>query len=67
MDFYWSLFCIWKLAIEIEKLFDANVVDLDMFINYLLDGMDLLPTILLLCEDNVHIIVGYCNFFVNLL
>jgi hypothetical protein len=36
---------MWQLAIETEKLFDATVVDLDVSINYLPDGMDPLPTI----------------------
>jgi hypothetical protein len=33
------------LAIETEKLFDATVVDMHVSINYLPNGMDLLPTI----------------------
>ena len=37
--------CVWQLAIEIEKLFNATVADLDVSINYLPNGMDPLPTI----------------------
>ena len=33
------------MVIETEKLFDATLADMHVFINYLRNGMDLLPTI----------------------
>ena len=45
IEFYSSLFYIWQLVIETKKLFNDIVVDLDVSINYLSDGMDHLPII----------------------
>ena len=36
---------MWQLAIETEKLFDATVADMRVSLDYLLDGIDSLPTI----------------------
>jgi len=56
------------LAIETEKLFNTIVVDLDMGINYLPDGMDPLPTIFdymetmqILLQDTTF----FCEFLVD--
>jgi hypothetical protein len=45
IKFLWFLFCTWQLIMKIEKLFNVNVANLDISINYHLDAMDFLSII----------------------
>lgn len=60
------LFCICQLAIDTENLFDGTVVDSEVFINYVLNGLDFLLIIFYYVEKYAY----FCKIlhhFVNLL